>query len=198
MRSPFVLAFLLALGTLCAPAVATAAEDDAPVLLKPPRVRRWRIGGFTEVRHTLVGDGSVIVPGVEFSWEARPHLRVGGSLALPFLSKPGWECYYSGYTRGSRDCTFNSFGLLPFAELHGALEFPVDPWIRAGVGTMMHVSYVDSFVLEMHEPDIQVFASAGLDINIGPVYVGGFGTIAAFVGRHGSVAGGGMHIGGRF
>ena len=196
MRTSFVLAFLLALGAMLSPARATAAEEDAPYFLKRPRVRRWKLGHWGELRPTFVGDALSITHGVELSYELRRHLRVGGSVVLPIAAAPG-HCYQYGLTAG--DCSYNSFGLLGFAELHRGTDVTLDPWIRAGMGNLVHVSREGVFRgSDRVVPDIQVFASAGLDINAGPVYFGAYGTVAAFVGAQANLGGGGVHLGARF
>lgn len=197
MRTSIVLASLLALCVTTTSPTQARAEEDAPYFLKRPRVRRWKIGAFAEYRAALVGDNRTLVHGVDISYEVRPHLRVGGGVVLPLLSTEDGSCMvYPTYNPPV--CTFQSYGLLGFAELHGGTELPFDPWIRVGLGNILHTSNSSFYQLDFVVPDLQLFASAGLDIHVGPVYFGGYGTISAFVGPHGHVAGGGGHLGARF
>ena len=179
------------------PAQTSETEDERYPLARRPRPQRWKVGPFVEYRRTLAGDGATFTYGVDVSYEVVPHFRLGGSVVLPFVSRPGHTCYTTA-NDSSEDCAYNSFGLIHFAEVHGSTDALLDPWLRAGMGTMLHTSYNGFVKLHAAEPDLQFFASSGLDLNLETAYVGAYATIAAFVGHQGHLAGGGAHLGGRF
>lgn len=148
-----------------------------------------------EVALALGTGGGMLVHGPEVSYALTPHLRLGGALQLPLKVFGGYGCDEPPLRDGP--CNFSSIGLRSFAELHAGQGTEADPWIRGGFVPLVHAP-IDHSAATSYQPDLGFFAAAGIDVGIGPVFVGLYGTVTAFVGNQAHLGGGGIRLGGQF
>lgn len=198
MKRSRVLAIILALGTLTNAAGAKDLTDpyapDEPKPEPPSRPSRpYQINGFAEYRFALRKAESV-VHGVEFSYLAHPHVRLGAALSLPLGAASPEYCW-----EGRGDCAFHYVAPLGFVEAHALPDSIFDPWARAGFGVGFMYSQYDPLRVEKRlTVEGMLVASLGFDIHAGPFVVGAYGTANVFMGEHAPVFGPGVRIGGRF
>ncbi|MDC3961873.1 hypothetical protein [Polyangium jinanense] len=191
-----ILAILLALGTVTNAAAAkdltNPYERYEPKVEEPPP-RPYQVNGFFEMRYSIGGAESGVA-GLEFSYLAHPHVRLGAALSLPIGVGSAEYCWERGF-----DCTFNYVAPIGFVEAHARPKAVFDPWARAGIGVPFIYSHHDPL-----RPDLRLrvegmfIASLGFDIHVGPFVAGVYGTANLFTGDHSPVFGPGVRIGGQF
>ncbi|MDC3961875.1 hypothetical protein [Polyangium jinanense] len=193
MRHLLALVSCLAPGSIAA--AASAAEPPPPHAPAKKPFPRWRTNHFIEGALALNAPGVMFVHGPEVSYALTPHLRLGGALQLPLKVSQGYHC--ADPWLGESPCNFYSVGLRSYAELHAAQGTEADPWIRGGIMPLVHAPRAHT-ASTSYQPDLGFFASAGIDFNIGPVFVSLYGTVSAFVGEQAHLGGGGLRLGGQF
>ncbi|MRG90407.1 hypothetical protein [Polyangium spumosum] len=198
MKRSRVLVIILALGTLTNAASAKDPTDpyapDDPEPEPPPRP--YQINGFFEYRFSLIRAESA-VHGIEYSYLANTHVRLGAALSLPFGASSREYCWETDVGL-SPDCAFNYVAPLGFVEAHALPNSIFDPWARVGFGLAFMGSQYDQLDFDPLTVEGMLVGSLGFDIHAGPVVVGAYGTTNLFMGRHAPVFGPGVRLGGRF
>jgi len=173
---------------------SAASADELPPETKKPELPRWRGDHFIEYAATIESGSFSIVHGAEASYAFHPRLRVGAATQFPVAA---YAPEYCGQPE-MRDCNFASFALRGFAELHAIPTFVVDPWIRAGLGPVVHVSKDGETSFDFARPDFAVFAAVGVDVNLAFVFLSPYAMVSAFTGEQPHLWGGGARIGLQF
>lgn len=183
-------AFLLPwIAVLCASPAASAEPPTERRWWEPPEDALWTAHAHTTLLFGVDDAGSGLLVGGGLSRAVVPNLSVGAELSAVIGvinhdrdCDPGEQCSY--YYHDS---------LVPFAELHASRSWVFDPWLRAGLGPAL----VFDSDWDSDAPQLALLgsASAGFDVRISHVFVGGFGTANLVTGPQPSSTGFGVRLG---